>query len=346
MADGWVELGPRSIWHPCGIRVLRRKGNWWSVKTTNDALTTGFSSARQACTWAEANDPGFWEFEGPSSSGSYDGVILESGLSDAQRKFEAAVCSLDGVGAFPSHLRSAFKRTFLGVAKCAKCDANPAQIAIRLLPEYGNKSKRRVPYVVCRCGHPVWRMPYSFFGRVGLAFAQAIRSSRRRDALRNAGGACDEGEIREILVSQENRCIYCNVQFSVEMRPTRDHLLPVVYGGTDWSTNIVLACRRCNSRRGTIPFRTYCKLLSPNQNRRILRHLARRILGLDLESIPDEKFGAFLDGLRRHNPRDSAYQWNLRRYPKARLNAAANLLIPSRPLFILRLSDRLTSRAE
>jgi 5-methylcytosine-specific restriction endonuclease McrA len=47
---------------------------------------------------------------------------------------------------------------------------------------------------------------------------------------------------------QYNRCLYCDEVFGVGLRPTADHILAIVDGGTNWAFNIVMACRSCNSR--------------------------------------------------------------------------------------------------
>ncbi|MFP5226882.1 MAG: HNH endonuclease, partial [Acidobacteriota bacterium] len=88
----------------------------------------------------------------------------------------------------------------------------------------------------------------------------------RRETLRKGGARHSVDEVAEIVQLQENRCFYCNLLFDgTRGQATKDHLLPVTSGGTDWALNIVIACRRCNARRGNIPFRTYCTLLSPRQ---------------------------------------------------------------------------------
>jgi len=154
--------------------------------------------------------------------------------------------------------------------------------------------------------------------------------------MQEAGGKHSATEIQEILALQENRCIYCNALFTGELRPTRDHLLPVNYGGGDWSLNIVLACRRCNSRRGTIPFRTYCKLLSPAQNRRILKAMAKRTAAIDFDRLSDEAFGSFFLGISHHEPRHGRYLDILSMSALARRNAATNTLLPRTPALFLK----------
>lgn len=48
---------------------------------------------------------------------------------------------------------------------------------------------------------------------------------------------------------EEGRCAYCGRQISL-MKSTIDHILPKSKGGDNSWTNLVLACRRCNLRKG------------------------------------------------------------------------------------------------
>jgi hypothetical protein len=151
---------------------------------------------------------------------------------------------------------------------------------------------------------------------------------RRRQCLKAAGGKHNNEEIQEILAIQQRRCIYCNLRFTKKVPATKDHLLAVRNGGADWDLNLVMACRSCNSRRCDIPFRTFCRLLSPTQNRRILLHLSSRILALDLNRLSVEVFESFESGLAAHDPRHWRYCDIQRRYASARRNAAQNQLLP------------------
>jgi hypothetical protein len=110
----------------------------------------------------------------------------------------------------------------------------------------------------------------------------------------------------------------------------------VSYGGTKWALNIVMACHRCNSRRGTIPFRTYCKLLSPTQNRRILRCLGWRIAAMRPKELPEGVFEAFCEGIARHDPRHRRYRFILGISAAPRRYAVTNKLLPSTPDLIRR----------
>jgi hypothetical protein len=134
-------------------------------------------------------------------------------------------------------------------------------------------------------------------------------------------------EIDEILKLQEGRCIYCHALFTNTKRPTRDHLVPLSYGGTAWALNLVLACHSCNSRRGEIPFRTFCRLLSPRQNERIFNHLIRRIRAIDFNEV-GKGYEEFEIALRLHLPSDGRYKMILGMKAKYRENASRNKLLP------------------
>lgn len=45
------------------------------------------------------------------------------------------------------------------------------------------------------------------------------------------------------------RCVYCNASLTVQSL-TKDHRIAISKGGTDFSSNLVPACRACNSSKG------------------------------------------------------------------------------------------------
>ena len=268
-------------------------------------------------------------------AGVVAGVEFEEGHLDPEGKDHVATFSLFGFDEFPAHLKAPFKWLMLANATCAKCGGRTSEIMLRPL-RLRRSMRRPVPCVVCCCGHPVWRISFSACGDATQAISSAERVRQRKVSLREAGGKHDATEIQEILALQENRCIYCNIRIDEEVRATKDHLVPVTYGGTDWALNIVLACLRCNARRGNIPFRTYCRLLSPAQNRRILKSLGRRLAALDLDALPEGAFAAFCDGVAGHQRGHGRFRLILRESAVARRNAAANQLLPCSPAAILK----------
>ncbi|MDZ7736991.1 MAG: HNH endonuclease [Gammaproteobacteria bacterium] len=86
---------------------------------------------------------------------------------------------------------------------------------------------------------------------------------------------------RELFLRDAHMCMYCGGGH-IEALLTRDHVLPISRGGRDCWSNVVAACRSCNTRKGNrIPEEAHMPLLAvpyvPNwaeylalSNRRIL----------------------------------------------------------------------------
>jgi 5-methylcytosine-specific restriction endonuclease McrA len=332
---GWTKIGAQSYRHHCGAKVSKRGNGPWTAKTVDGAITNNYKTAEQACNWIENNDPTFWTYGTWAMDGCIEDIVFTSGFLDENRTDHVAVCFLSDRHDFPAHLISAFKKYFLGKATCAKCMGRTAELCMRKLPENDYKGHLR-SYIVCTCGYPVWRLPMEACFSADNAIKMAGRAWRRKTNLSLAGGKHNQKEIQDILVLQENRCIYCNILFTDKIRPTKDHLFPVVSGGTNWALNLVMACRRCNSRRCDIPFRTYYKLLSATQNRRILRHLGRRLMALQLDQLPDGAFTSFQIGIANHDPRDGRYLDILSTSARTRQNSAKNRVMPGAAHLILR----------
>ncbi|HXH03217.1 MAG TPA: HNH endonuclease [Candidatus Competibacteraceae bacterium] len=101
-----------------------------------------------------------------------------------------------------------------------------------------------------------------------------------------------------------NLCLYCGVRFpSREL--SRDHITPLVQGGTDHWNNVVSACKRCNHHKGgRTPEQAGMQLLAipftPNHAEYVFLQ-GRRILA-------DQ-----MDFLQAHFPRSSPLHERLRR---------------------------------
>jgi 5-methylcytosine-specific restriction endonuclease McrA len=82
---------------------------------------------------------------------------------------------------------------------------------------------------------------------------------QRVDAARSLGShtAREWGDLQR---ASDHRCYYCSA-FCLR-RPTKDHVVPVSRGGSDRIENIVLACRYCNSAKGTMTQDEFLSLAS------------------------------------------------------------------------------------
>jgi hypothetical protein len=56
--------------------------------------------------------------------------------------------------------------------------------------------------------------------------------------------------LRDALVRDGDRCVWCRRRCTGLVRPTTEHLVPRVKGGPSWRENEVVACSRCNHERG------------------------------------------------------------------------------------------------
>lgn len=71
------------------------------------------------------------------------------------------------------------------------------------------------------------------------------RSSRARYAQRNTPPLNNH----ELFSRDGNICMYCGAHHG-EYQLTRDHVIPISKGGRDIWSNVVTACRSCNTRKG------------------------------------------------------------------------------------------------
>ena len=88
---------------------------------------------------------------------------------------------------------------------------------------------------------------------------------------------------RQISVRDGGACVYCGATAETSGAHLHlDHLTPRSEGGEDVATNLVLACRRCNSARKAMSLRVWAAWASANVSLsfapRAIRAQARRRL--------------------------------------------------------------------
>jgi 5-methylcytosine-specific restriction endonuclease McrA len=77
--------------------------------------------------------------------------------------------------------------------------------------------------------------------------ARAKEAGHKRRALERGAGSTGvtRAQWAEVLERHSNRCVYCQV----EGRMTMDHVVPISRGGAHDPSNIVPACKSCNSKK-------------------------------------------------------------------------------------------------
>lgn len=58
-------------------------------------------------------------------------------------------------------------------------------------------------------------------------------------------------EWKNCMIYFGGRCAYCGIPQSRTVKITKDHLIPCVAGGTTAVDNVVPACKKCNSSKGS-----------------------------------------------------------------------------------------------
>lgn len=322
----WVRVGPGCYRHYSGVSVVQ-KGKLWFAGDSLPGRTTAIDAVAGL-----PKDAFWWLHQFEDWSRDYGPVRhTRSAVSQDEPMYFVFWAHQDAE--FPTFVKSTLARQFFGKAKCAGCSATMASFQCRTVHRFDGPTELERKYFVCECGYPVWSMPWKEFDGASDTMERNCREWCRRQMLNEAGGKHTRAELREILKCQENRCIYCHVEFTAELRPTKDHLLPLTKGGGDWAINIVLACHSCNSRRSNLPFRSFCKVLSPTQNKRIFMHLVRRLRAVTRENTTEDALICFDVALAQHNLRDLRYRLGNKRQNR---NARANKLLPRSAVAILK----------
>lgn len=63
------------------------------------------------------------------------------------------------------------------------------------------------------------------------------------------GSKKSSSRTRTLHAAQNGRCFYCDKPVSIT-GATKDHMVPKSKGGSDSMTNLVMACRGCNTAKG------------------------------------------------------------------------------------------------
>lgn len=336
--SAWIKVDASTYRHYSGA-TLTKKVQLWVAKTVDGQTISSQATAAEAILKLKRADPLFWIFGqyGPQfGTREYGKVKHRTRPVCRGDSEEVFTFSLAKGEEFPQFLAAILKRKFFDNSTCLRCLSPMSAITMQVHHQVDGRREDDNAYLSCICGYPVWRVDMISYRNARIQLDQAAANWRRLQRLKTAGGKHTQAEIRQILALQGYRCIYCNVQFTEKLHPSCDHILPITCGGGDWALNIVMACRSCNSSRGNIPFRTFCKLLSPAQNKKMRSHLINRVLALDFENLPREAYTCFVTGLALHDPKHWRYLDMQKFCSSTRRNAKANRLLPRSVLSLLK----------
>jgi 5-methylcytosine-specific restriction endonuclease McrA len=77
----------------------------------------------------------------------------------------------------------------------------------------------------------------------------AANNAARRARKKKAKGRYSVGDILALLEASNGICFYCPADISGG-KHTIDHFIPLSRGGSNWPSNIRMACVNCNSMKG------------------------------------------------------------------------------------------------
>jgi 5-methylcytosine-specific restriction endonuclease McrA len=112
---------------------------------------------------------------------------------------------------------------------------------------HSNEFKERMSLQMRGANHPLWKG--------GIPPAEHLRQRRERE--RQAPGHHTTVDWQELKTHYAFTCLRCKKQ-EPEIRLSKDHVVPLILGGSNDISNIQPLCRRCNSvkNRRTMDFRT------------------------------------------------------------------------------------------
>ena len=83
----------------------------------------------------------------------------------------------------------------------------------------------------------------------GVAKCMSRDAALRVQRVAGAAGACTEAEWQEIVARAGSRCLRCGAS-GADVPLTKDHIVPLAKGGTNYASNLQPLCRSCNSWKG------------------------------------------------------------------------------------------------
>lgn len=126
-----------------------------------------------------------------------------------------------------------------------------------------------------------------------MVYDSGMSSGKQRQGSQQPKGRWIRVEKRlAVYVRDSFRCLYCgtDLRHAAPADVTLDHLLPRSAGGSNEATNLVTACRSCNSARGAKPWLDYASGGARDRIEQLRREplnlpLARAILSGEIDAL-------------------------------------------------------------
>lgn len=108
-----------------------------------------------------------------------------------------------------------------------------------------HRSKRTGELAPCwKGGHNKKEITRNWIKNNKERFYSLIRKRDKR--LKNSEGSHTVQEWKKLKEKCNNTCVCCN---KINVKLTRDHIIPLIKGGSDYIKNIQPLCRNCNSKK-------------------------------------------------------------------------------------------------
>lgn len=110
-----------------------------------------------------------------------------------------------------------------------------------------NAEKLRVAKAAYRAANTKKAVALTNAWRAANPVSAKVNNHNRRARERNAPGSHSAEDILSLFRRQKGRCAYCLT--SIKAGYQVDHVVALSRGGSNWPSNLALACSRCNTRK-------------------------------------------------------------------------------------------------
>lgn len=106
-------------------------------------------------------------------------------------------------------------------------------------------------------------------------------------------GTLTTGVVRQ-LKAQASRCAYCDAAFLFAGEKQTDHMVALCHGGEHSRRNIVIVCRRCNSRKARLTYAEWLDRIEPAHRWRAVALFNQRY-GIRTQEHPDSRMDTLVN---------------------------------------------------